>query len=81
MADYLTQNALWWVEYLGLAGIRMDTWPYPDKHYMAEWTRRVMLEYPDFNIVGEEWEISEGDFEKIPKPGDKPRTWADVAEK
>jgi glycosidase len=55
MADYLTQNALWWVEYLGLAGIRMDTWPYPDKHYMAEWTRRVMLEYPNINIVGEEW--------------------------
>ena len=55
MADYLTQNALWWVEYLGLAGIRMDTWPYPDKNYMVEWTRRVMLEYPDFNIVGEEW--------------------------
>jgi len=55
LADYLTQNALWWVEYLGLAGIRMDTYPYPDKHYMSEWTRRVMLEYPDFNIVGEEW--------------------------
>jgi glycosidase len=55
LADYLTQNALWWIEYLGLAGIRMDTYPYPDKHYMAEWTRRVMLEYPDFNVVGEEW--------------------------
>lgn len=55
LGDYLVQNALWWIEYLGLAGIRMDTYPYPDKHYMAEWTRRVMLEYPDFNIVGEEW--------------------------
>jgi glycosidase len=55
LADYLTQNALWWIEYLGLAGIRMDTYPYPDKHYMAEWTRRIMREYPDFNIVGEEW--------------------------
>ena len=55
LADYLTQNALWWIEYLGLAGIRMDTYPYPDKHYMSEWTRRVMLEYPDFNVVGEEW--------------------------
>jgi len=55
LADYLTQNALWWIEYLGLAGIRMDTYPYPDKHYMAEWTRRIMQEYPDFNIVGEEW--------------------------
>ena len=55
LADYLTQNALWWIEYLGLAGIRMDTYPYPDKEYMSEWTRRVMLEYPDFNVVGEEW--------------------------
>ena len=55
MADYLTQNAIWWIEYLGLAGIRMDTYPYPDMDYMTEWTRRVMLEYPDFNVVGEEW--------------------------
>ncbi|MGB5291021.1 MAG: alpha-amylase family glycosyl hydrolase, partial [Lysobacterales bacterium] len=55
LADYLTQNALWWIEYLGLAGIRMDTYPYPDKTYLTEWSRRVMLEYPDFNVVGEEW--------------------------
>ena len=58
LADYLTQNALWWIEYLGLAGIRMDTYPYPDKQYMSEWTRRVMLEYPDFNVVGEEWTVN-----------------------
>ena len=55
MGDYLTQNALWWIEYLGLAGIRMDTYPYPDKHYMTEWTRRLLVEYPEFNMVGEEW--------------------------
>ena len=55
LADYLTQNALWWIEYLGISGIRMDTYPYPDKHYMTEWTRRVMSEYPQFNVVGEEW--------------------------
>ena len=55
LADYLTQNALWWIEYLGLAGIRMDTYPYPDKYYMTEWTRRLMVEYPHFNMVGEEW--------------------------
>ncbi len=58
LGDYLVQNALWWIEYLGLAGIRMDTYPYPDKHYMAEWTRRVMQEYPDFTIVGEEWSLN-----------------------
>lgn len=54
LADYLVQNALWWTEYAGLAGIRVDTYVYPDKFYMSEWTRRVMEEYPNFNIVGEE---------------------------
>ena len=55
LADYLIQNSIWWTEYLGLAGIRQDTYPYPDKQFMSEWTRRIMQEYPDFNIVGEEW--------------------------
>lgn len=55
LANYLIQNSIWWIEYLGLQGIRMDTWPYPDKHFMNEWSRRVMEEFPDFNIVGEEW--------------------------
>ena len=55
MANYLTQNSIWWVEYLGLAGIRMDTYPYPDMDYMTEWTEKVMAEYPNLNIVGEEW--------------------------
>lgn len=55
MAKYLVQNSIWWIEYLGLAGIRMDTYPYPDKHMMDDWCRAVLSEYPDFNIVGEEW--------------------------
>ena len=40
LADYLIQNSIWWVEYLGLSGIRQDTYPYPDKHFMAEWSDR-----------------------------------------
>ncbi len=55
MAEYLIQNAIWWIEYLGLAGVRMDTYPYSGREFMAEWTRRVMEEFPDFNVVGEEW--------------------------
>ena len=55
MANYLIQNSIWWTEYLGLDGIRMDTYPYPDKFAMAQWTQRMMEEYPDFYIVGEEW--------------------------
>lgn len=55
LAAYLIQNAIWWVEYAGLSGIRVDTWPYPDKAFLAEWGRRLTSEYPDLNIVGEEW--------------------------
>ncbi len=55
MANYLIQNSIWWIEYVGLSGIRMDTYPYPYKVAMADWNKRVLQEYPSFNIVGEEW--------------------------
>ncbi|NCB07862.1 MAG: alpha-amlyase, partial [Bacteroidia bacterium] len=58
LAKYLIQNSIWWIEFVGLEGIRQDTWPYPDKHMMADWTRRVLEEYPGFNIVGEEWSLN-----------------------
>ncbi len=55
MATYLTQNSIWWIEFADMSGIRMDTYPYPEMDYMTEWTCAVMNEYPNFNIVGEEW--------------------------
>lgn len=55
LADYLIQNSIWWVEYADLGGIRHDTHPYSGKEFMAEYACRIMQEYPNFNIVGEEW--------------------------
>lgn len=55
MANYLIQNSIWWIEYSGIDGIRMDTYPYPDKDFMTDWTCAVQNEYPNFNTVGEEW--------------------------
>ncbi|HEY1391990.1 MAG TPA: alpha-amylase family glycosyl hydrolase, partial [Methylibium sp.] len=55
LATYQIQNTIWWIEYAGLAGIRADTYGYSDKHFLAQWSGRVMLEYPRLNIVGEEW--------------------------
>ncbi|MEW5682971.1 MAG: glycoside hydrolase family 13 protein [Pseudomonadota bacterium] len=55
LATYLIQNSIWWVEYANLSGIREDTYSYADKAFLTEWARRLMLEYPNFNIVGEEW--------------------------
>ena len=55
LANYLIQNSIWWIETLDLGGIRQDTYPYPDKQFMADWAGAIMKEYPNFSIVGEEW--------------------------
>ncbi len=55
LAKYIIQNSIWWIETLELGGIRQDTYPYPDKNFMADWARAIMNEYPNFSIVGEEW--------------------------
>jgi len=55
LSKYLIQNSIWWIESADLDGIRMDTYPYPDKNFMSIWAKEVMNEYPDFNIVGEAW--------------------------
>lgn len=55
LAKYLIQNSIWWVENLDLGGIRQDTYPYPDKEFMANWAGEIMKEYPNFSIVAEEW--------------------------
>lgn len=55
MATYLIQNSIWWIEYAQLSGVRQDTYPYPDMDFMSDWTKAIMTEYPNFNIVGEEW--------------------------
>ena len=55
LARYLIQNTLWWIEYAGLAGIREDTFGYADADFLSDWAKAVMDEYPDFDMVGEEW--------------------------
>jgi glycosidase len=52
---YLIQNSIWWIETVGIDGIRMDTYPYADKKGMAQWMKTLDEEYPNFNTVGETW--------------------------
>ena len=52
---YLTQNSKWWIETVGINGIRMDTYPYADRDAMARWMKAINEEYPNFNTVGEIW--------------------------
>jgi len=52
---YLSQSSKWWIETVGIDGIRMDTYPYAFADAMAQWMEELTLEYPNFNVVGETW--------------------------
>ena len=55
VATYLIQNNIWWIEYAGLAGLRVDTYGYSNQDFLTRWSGSVMAEYPKLNLVGEEW--------------------------
>lgn len=55
VTNYLIQNTLWWIEYAGLDGIRMDTYPYSGREFMKKWMMAILAEYPNFSVVGEVW--------------------------
>lgn len=55
LATYLIQNSIWWVEFSGLDGYRIDTYPYPDASFMARWHTALQTEYPTLGVFGECW--------------------------
>ena len=56
--NYFTQWAVWWIEYAGLDGLRVDTYPYNERGPMSQWCAAVRKEYPNINIMGECWTSS-----------------------
>lgn len=75
MATYLIQNSIWWIEYADLSGIRVDTYPYPDKEFTSDWTCAIMNEYPNFNIVGEEWTTNQAILAHWQREKDNPNDY------
>ena len=51
--NYLMQNHIWWIEYSGIDGLRLDTYPYNDPQFMAEWSARLKREFPRLSVFGE----------------------------
>ena len=58
LLKYLTQNAIWWIEYADLSGLRVDTYPYNSRDAVTLWSKAIMDEYPNFSIVAESWVIN-----------------------
>ncbi|WP_235904255.1 glycoside hydrolase family 13 protein [Arcticibacter tournemirensis] len=52
---YFTQSHIWWIEYAGLDGFRLDTYAYNDAEFMAEWAKEIKREYPRFTFFAETW--------------------------
>jgi len=52
---YLDQLYLWWIEFGGLSGYRIDTYPYPDQDYMNHLCEMLLKYYPKLVIYGETW--------------------------
>ncbi|HEY1647073.1 MAG TPA: alpha-amylase family glycosyl hydrolase [Terracidiphilus sp.] len=53
VAQYLIQNALWWVETANLDGIRLDTFPYVDRNFWHDFHATLHSVYPHLTTVGE----------------------------
>ena len=58
LLKYLTQNAIWWIEYADLSGLRVDTYPYNSRDEVTLWSKAIIDEYPNFSIVAESWVIN-----------------------
>ena len=53
VAQYLRQNAIWWIEQTGADGLRIDTFPYVDREFWHAFTAELHGLYPHLTEVGE----------------------------
>ena len=53
--DYLRQVYVYWIEFAGIDGLRVDTYPYNDIFVASKLMNALNKEYPNINIVGECW--------------------------
>jgi glycosidase len=53
VAQYLTQNAIWWVEQTGADGLRIDTFPYVGRPFWHSFHAGLHALYPNLTTVGE----------------------------
>jgi len=55
LSKYFIQNTIWWIEYLGLDGLRIDTYAYSDTAFTTELNKTLHKEYPNLTLLGETW--------------------------
>ena len=53
VAQYLRQNAVWWIEETGADGLRIDTFPYVDREFWHGFNGELKELFPRLTEVGE----------------------------
>lgn len=53
VAQYLTQNAVWWIEEAGADGLRLDTFPYIGREFWHGYHAQLHALFPHLTTVGE----------------------------
>ena len=53
VSTYLIQNAVWWVEYASLSGLRVPYFSYLDKGFLNKWVLGVQKFHPNLSIVAD----------------------------
>ncbi len=53
VAQYLRQNAVWWIEETGADALRIDTFPYVNREFWHDFNRELKELYPRLTEVGE----------------------------
>ena len=53
VAQYLRQNAIWWIEQTGADALRIDTFPYVDRQFWHDFHAELHTLFPRLTEVGE----------------------------
>ena len=53
LSKYLVQNAVWWVEFAGLSGLRVPYFSYLDKSFFNRWILEVQKYHPGLSIIAD----------------------------
>ena len=53
VAQYLRQNAVWWIEESGADALRVDTFPYVNREFWRDFHAQLQVLYPQLREVGE----------------------------
>lgn len=53
VAQYLTENMIWWIEQAGIDGLRIDTFPYVQREFWQQYLSTLTTLYPRLTSIGE----------------------------